>query len=270
MRYGCCGCMVARDPDTTGVDIIEELGEIGYDYIELSLAHLMDLSEFEFLRLKSKIDNSGIRCEVCHNFFPPNIRLTGDEADMGRAMEYVERALARSSQLGVEVIVFGSAGAKNVPEGFPMEKSWDQIVNLLRNIDPVAGKYGITIVIEPINKSESNIVNTAEEGLALLKHVARENIELLVDYYHLMIEKESPDMILRAGRHIKHIHFAEVKGRVYPTVFEKSYLQFFMNLKKARYEGRVSIEAYSEDFRKDAAHSLVLLKALEEKTRGLK
>jgi hypothetical protein len=33
--------MVARDPDTTGVDIIEELEEIGYDYIELSLAHLM-------------------------------------------------------------------------------------------------------------------------------------------------------------------------------------------------------------------------------------
>jgi len=255
--------MVAMEPDTTGVDIFEEHEEIGYDYIELSLAHLMELSEPEFLTMKARIDNCRIRCEACHNFFPPSIRLTGDEADMGRAMEYVERALARSFQLGVEVIVFGSAGAKNVPEGFPMEKSWDQIVDLLRNVDPVAGKYGITIAIEPINKSESNIVNTTKEGLRLLKHVSGENIQLLVDYYHLMIEKESPDIILRAAEHVKHIHFAEVKGRVYPTVFEKSYLPFFANLKKARYEGRISIEAYSEDFGKDAAHSLVLLKALE-------
>jgi len=262
MRYGCCGCMVAGEPDTTGVDMIEELERIGYDYIELSLAHLMDLSESELLSIKTRIDNCRIKCEVCHNFFPPSIRLTGDEANMGRAMEYVERALARSFQLGVKVIVFGSAGAKNVPEGFPMEKSWDQIVDLLRNIDPVAARYGITIVIEPINKSESNIINTVEEGLRLLKQVDRENIQLLVDYYHLLIEKESPDIILRAAEHIKHIHFAEVKGRGYPTVFEKSYLQFFTNLKKARYGGRISIEAYSEDFRKDAADSLVLLKAL--------
>lgn len=266
MRYGCCGCMVTKEPDTTGVDVIEELEKIGYDYIELSLAHLMDLSQSEFLRLKNRVDNSSIRCEVCHNFFPPSIRLTGDEAEMDRAMEYVQKALIRASRLGVEVIVFGSSGAKNVPEGFSRDKAWGQVVDLLRNIDPVAGKHGVTVVIEPINKCESNIVNTVEEGLELSKQVDRENIKLLVDYYHLMLEREAPDIILRAGRHIRHIHFAKVEGRVYPTENEEGYLQFFKKLKKVQYEGRLSIEAYSADFKKDAARSLSLLKWLEEKT----
>jgi sugar phosphate isomerase/epimerase len=269
MRYGCCGCLVTKEPDTTGVDIIDDLVKIGYDYIELSLTHLMSLSESEFLDLKRRVDNSGIRCETCHNFFPLGMRLTGNKADMGRAMEYVKKALDRSSQLGTEVIVFGSAEAKNVPEGFPMEKAWDQIGNLLRNIDPLARKYGIIIGIEPINKSASNMINTAEEGLKLLQLVGRENIQLMVDYYHLRIEKESPDIILRAGEHIRHVHFAEVKGRTYPRMFEESYLQFFTNLTKARYQGRVSIEAYSGDFRKDATRSLSLLKEVEGRARAL-
>ena len=54
MKYGRCGSMVAIESDGTGVEIIEKLDEIGYDYIELSLAHIMALSETDFMSLKKK------------------------------------------------------------------------------------------------------------------------------------------------------------------------------------------------------------------------
>lgn len=71
-------------------------------------------------------------------------------------MEYVEKALYRASQLGVEFIVFGSGPAKAVPEGFPMEVAWKQLVDLLRVMDTAAKKHSITIVIESLRKQECN------------------------------------------------------------------------------------------------------------------
>ena len=60
---------------------------------------------------------------------------------------------------------------------------------------------------------ESNLVNTAAEGLRLAREVNHPNIQLLVDYYHLALEKENPEIILEAGPAVRHLHFAKVTGR---------------------------------------------------------
>ena len=92
---------------------------------------------------------------------------------------YVEKALKRAKALGVSNVVFGSGGAKNVPEGFPIEQGYEQIVTLLKRIAPVASGYGITIVIEPLRKAECNLINTFEEGCRLAKDVNDPAIRVL-------------------------------------------------------------------------------------------
>lgn len=262
MRFGCCGSMVAQRPDRTGVEIVEQIKEIGYDYIELSLADMMALSEPEFGKLKNRVLDSGIMCEACNNFFPATIRLTGHEADRDRIMEYVERSLSRVSDLGVDSVVFGSAGARNVPEGFPQDRAWQQIVELLRAIAPIAERHGMTIVIEPLNRQESNIVNTVREGLKLAEDVGQSNVKLVADFYHLMLEQEALGVIPHAGDCIQHVHFSKVEGRVFPRTVEDAYVHFFTNLKRIGYKNKVSVEAYSEDFESDAAQCLALLRQL--------
>jgi sugar phosphate isomerase/epimerase len=212
--------------------------------------------------LKEKVGFSGLKCEACNNFFPGNIRLTGDAVDYGKIEEYLDKALRRAGQLGVRVIVFGSPKSKNVPEGYPMDKAWSQLVELLRHIDPMVRTKGIIVVIEPLHKVESNIVNTAAEGLKLAKTVDRENIKLLIDYYHLVMEKEDPEVILDAGSYIKHTHFANPADRVYPIEAEEGYIRFMNLLKRIGYEGRISIEAYTKDFCHDAKRSVEILKQL--------
>ena len=182
--------------------------------------------------------------------------------DYGKIEEYLDKALGRAAQLGVKVIVLGSPKSKNVPEGYPMDKAWSQLVELLRHIDPLVRTKGITIVIEPLSKLESNIINTAAEGLQLVKAVDRENIKLLIDYYHLVMEKEDPEIILDAGSYIKHIHFANPTGRVYPIEAEDGYVRFMNLLKRIGYEGRISIEAYTKDFCHDAKRSVEILRQL--------
>ena len=262
MRIGYCTNLIATQRDGTGTEWIEKGQECGFDYVELPLAQMMDLSDREFSSLKEGVDLSGLKCEACNNFFPGSIRLTGDAVDPGKIEEYLDKALGRAAQLGVEVIVFGSSKSKNVPEGYPIDKAWAQLVALLRVIDPLVRAKGITIAIEPICKLESNIINTAGEGLQLVKAADRENIKLLVDYYHLVMEKEDPEIVLDAGSYIKHIHFANPAGRIYPVEAEDGYIRFMDLLKRIGYEGGISTEAYTKDFCHDAKRSVKLLRQL--------
>jgi len=262
MRIGYCTNLIATQIDGTGSEWIEKGKENGFDYVELPLAQMVDLNDKEFLPLKGKIGSSGLKCEACNNFFPASIRLTSNDVDYGKTEAYLDKALGRAAQLGVKVIVLGSPKSKNVPEGYPMDKAWSQLVELLRNIDPLVRTRGITVVIEPLNKMESNIINTAAEGLQLVKAVDRENIKLLIDYYHLVMERENPEIILDAGSYIKHIHFANPTGRVYPAEKVDGYIRFMDLLKRIGYEGRISIEAYTKDFCHDAKRSVKLLRQL--------
>lgn len=256
--------MVAQAPDGTGAEIVEQLAEIGYDYIELSLAHLMALPEAQFQALAGRVRRSGILCEACNNFFPPRVRLTGSQVDWTQVQTYTTAAIERAASLGVRVIVFGSSGAKNVPEGFPKDRAWEQIVEVLRMAGPLAGEHGIIIAIEPLNKRESNIVNTVAEGLNLARQVGSPHVRLLVDYYHLALEEEDPAIVAAARDQVAHVHFARVEGRSFPTTIEAGYESFFAHLRSIAYEGRVSVEAYSQNFRPEAVQALAVLRRLAQ------
>ena len=254
--------MISPSADPVGGEIVEALAEIGYDYIELSLSDLAALPELEFARIVERVSRSGIRCEACNNFFPRRIPLTGNQARLDQALEYAIGAMDRAARIGAETIVFGSAGAKNVPAGFPFDAAWRQIVELLQHLGPIAAGRGLTIAIEPINRREANLVTLAAEGLRLAREVSHPRVQLLIDFYHLMMEKEDPGIIVEAGPALRHVHFAPVTGRGFPDRIEDDARQFFRGLQRIGYAQRCSIEAYTTDFATDAPRALALLKQL--------
>ena len=97
MRVGCCASMIAPDRDPLGIESVEAMAAAGFDYIELSLAHLAALDDGAFQRVVDRVARSGIRCEACNNFFPPHVRLTGPEADLDAAVDYATRAMGRAA-----------------------------------------------------------------------------------------------------------------------------------------------------------------------------
>jgi sugar phosphate isomerase/epimerase len=242
--------MVSTKEDGTGIERVGRLGEAGYDYVELALAELMVLSEVERQELLEMVKSSGVPCETCNNLFPKTVRLTGPGVDLEKVVAYVEEALALAREIGAKTVVFGSGPAKNVPEGFPHEEGYQQVIELLRRMGDVAGRNGITIVIEPLRKAECNLINTFEEGVRLAKDVDHDNVKVLIDYYHMTVEKEPADILLQDGeKYLGHVHFANPEGRVYPEdMGESDYRSFIEALRGIGYTGRISCEAYTQDF----------------------
>lgn len=266
MKYGCCLNMIASNPDKTGIEYLKELVSAGYDYVELPLAEMTELSESTFQTLiVEKLTQCQIRCEVCNNFFPGTIRLTGRDINTEYIMNYVNRALDRAQSLGVEYVVFGSGKAKNVPNGFPIEQGYRQVVDLLKKVGPAAQSRGITIVIEPLRKAECNLINTFEEGCRLASDVSHDAVKVLVDFYHLTEEREPVEHLVTMGReYLRHVHFANPCGRVYPQQLEEAnYISFFEALRTIGYHQRISCEAYTNNYNSDAAKALKILKHAE-------
>jgi len=247
---------VCVDPDR-----FEAAQAAGFDYVETNASKVAALTDEEFQKLAAQVARLRIPLAASMSFIPGAIKLTGPDVDPAKQLTYVTGVLSRLKQLGVKVVVLGSGGARRVPDGFSKEEAFAQLVDFGRRIAPVARDNGITIVVEPLRKQETNIINTAREGLALVKAVDRPEIRLLVDYYHLAEEGEDADIIAEAGPLLAHAHIANPKGRVFPlSADESAYEGFFSNLCKIGYKGRLSVEASTTDFAAQAPQAIALLR----------
>lgn len=282
MKIGCCSNMLYREPATaglasasndadagsidrlarTGIGFAGQIARAGFDYIELPLAQSMALTEPEFETLLRLLAASGLPCPTLNNLFPTSFRLTGPVVNDAAIDAYVEKAMQRVERLGATCTVFGSGPAKNVPDGFPMQEAYFQVARLLQRMAPVARAHGVTIAIEPLRHQECNLINTFAEGCRLARDVDDPSVMVLVDYYHLGTEREPAQDIIDNAHLLRHVHTARLGQRGFPTVLDDELNRDFYNaLKAIGYAGGVSLEAFTDDFEREAPAALAFLRA---------
>ena len=263
MRLGLCTVTLAGPADPVGRRFLPMARRLGYDYIELPLAQLMDLPDREFDEVRETLETLGLPCEAVNNFVPGSIPITGPDVDQETIRAYVRRALDRACRLGVRRVVVGSSGARNVPEGFDRSRAWDQLREFLRLAGGEAAERNVLLAIEPINHGESNIINTTGEGRRLMEAADSPCTGMLVDYFHYVVEKDTPGEIWQLKGKLWHAHISQPKGRVLPTRQEaEEYREFFRALKKIGYEDRLSVEGYSAFPERDAEEALAAMRML--------
>ena len=248
MRIGVCGYLTGRNNSGLEFNFPQSARQAGFDYLELPLSTVAGLTELEFSGLLQAVTAAGLPCEACNVFFPARIRLTGPDVDWRAVEAYVRLALGRAARLGIQVVVFGSGGARQVPEGFPSEQAWQQLIQLLRLVDPIAAGMNLTLAIEPLNRAECNIIQTGSEGFTLAKLVNRPNIKLLLDNYHMYHDQEDYGIAVTARDWIRHVHISNPETHGYPVEVNDDLAAFCRALKRSGYAGRVSIEAGYRDF----------------------
>ena len=241
---------------------LEAAKAAGFDYVELSTSEIAGLSDADFDRALNRIRQVGLPVPASNLFLPATLKVTGPAIDRDQQLAYVRKAFARLQQIGITVVVFGSGGARLVPDGFSKEQAFQQLVEFGRRIAPEARAHGITVAVEPLRPQETNIINSAAEGLDLVNAINDPNFQLMVDFYHLASVKEDPAIILRARDHIRHLHMANPEGRIFPrTPTEYDYQPFFAALRTIGYSGRISVEASTKDLPGDAPPAIALLRS---------
>lgn len=245
MKIGLCLNMIAKGPDGTGREWIPYLCDMEIDYAEIAVAQVMALDESEFRKtILIPLRQTGLPCLCCNNFFPATYRLTGNEADHPSAIAYARFALDRAAELGAEHIVFGSSGARNRPNGVTREVALFQLSELLHMLGDLARERGITIVLESLNRLESNLMNNIMETYGLMRRVSHPNVRMLVDAYHTWMAGDTADDVQALGTDVRHVHVARTLGRGLPSPGDDEPWQDLFNaLQHNGYQGGASIES---------------------------
>jgi D-psicose/D-tagatose/L-ribulose 3-epimerase len=243
-----------------GTDDLAKAERFGFDYLEPPAAAIAVLSAVEFEGVRSQVLTSHLRCRSFNSLIR-TMSVVGDEANLDAVSRYLDSALDRCRQLGARIVVWGSASSRNIPAGHSREQTWREIKRFLARAGDNAKTHGLVIGIEPLRKQESNIINTGAEALRLVNEVKHPNVKMIIDYYHLRMENENPEVLLRARENIVHLHFANPNGRHWPKSADEDpeYARFFQLIKQVGYTGGLSIEARGT-FEDDAAASLAFLR----------
>ena len=245
----------------TSVKNIAAAKAAGFDYIEVGTSEIAAMPDADFDRALQNAKQIGLPVPAANTFLPATLKVTGPATDAEQQLAYVRKALDRVSKLGVQVVVFGSGGARRVPDGFSKEDAFKQLVAFGKRIAPEARTRGITIAVEPLRKEETNIINSAAEGLALVEAIDDANFQLMIDFFHLASEHEDPAIVSRAKDHLRHLHMANPTGRVFPLAWEEfDYGPFFSQLRQAGYNRRISVEASTKALSADAPRAIALLR----------
>jgi sugar phosphate isomerase/epimerase len=246
----------------TSVSNADMLAAHGYTFIEESVGRFLmpDKSEEEFNEVLQQAQNAAIPVKACNSFIPGSLKSVGPEAVHTEILEYMETAFRRAQKAGVEYIVFGSGGSRAVPEGFSKEEALRQFTGLCSRMAPVAARYDVVVVLEPLNKKECNLINSVLEGGVIVEEVNHPNFRLLADIYHMMMDDEGPESIEKYGHLIHHTHIAEKEGRAAPGTHNEDFTAYFKALKEVGYDGKMSVECRWEDLETQAPTAITVMK----------
>ncbi len=232
------------------------------DFVEVNVQNFLvpDASDAEFAPHLEAAKKSPKPVRAANCFLPAEMKCVGPEVDTARLLRWGASAFSRAQQVGIEIIVFGSGAARKVPEGFSKEEAFGQFVAILRQLAPLAEKHGVTVVIEPLNTGECNLINSLADGARAVEQAGHPSIRLLADTYHMAKESEPPSEIARHGGVIAHVHVAELEGRAWPGKSREDGTPYYRALREAGYKGRMSLECKFDEMPNEAGKSMIFLR----------
>ncbi|MDR3313340.1 MAG: sugar phosphate isomerase/epimerase [Oscillospiraceae bacterium] len=238
--------------------------EAGCDYVELNFTAVAEADAAAFAAIERDLALGGLRAEAMNCFLPGRFALMA-LTDTQELQAFLRIGFTRAQALGTQVVVFGSAGARKLPEGVTKEQGIARLAPLLRLAGDIAASCGVRIAIEPLCYKECNAVNTLREGLALASVTGHSAVALLADMFHMGENGEKYEDILLAGERLIHCHIGRPGGRVYPLPGDGyDYAPFFAALAKNAYQGRLSVEAQAPNGPEDLATSITFLRSLTQ------
>lgn len=249
-----------------GADQIETAARAGYDYLELPLNKL-DQSPDGLKALRGMLAEAGIAAERMNCFFPGQISLYGA---LDPVLFIAEKQLDTAKALGTSLVVIGSGAARKVPEGMEMAAAEEWFLSLLERVGKLAGDRGIRIALEPLNRAETNFVNTVPEGLAFCRKLSDPNVGCLIDFYHFWKNGESLQELEDVRpEELFHVHLARPNDdRSYPRPEDRAVLErWAKSLKALGYDESISLEcSWRGEFDPHAREALEELRVFGRRT----
>jgi D-psicose/D-tagatose/L-ribulose 3-epimerase len=162
-----------------------------------------------------------------------------------RGQHFMLRALEVAHALGCSFlggVTYSALGWKSGKP--PLDEEYANIVKALKPVARRAQEYGIKIGLEPCNRYETHLINTAAQCVALIERIGEPNLVCHLDTYHMNIEEKGFGNGFRiAGKHCTYVHLSE-SDRGVPGSGNVDWEDIFKTLKQIGFDGDLVIESF--------------------------
>ena len=235
-------CRIIAAAGFTGVEIAP------FSLVTASVAELDAAARGEMVQVMS---DAGLSCAGLHWLLappPPGLHFTtSDDAVRSRTIDYLRQMINFCGDLGGSVMVFGSPkqrGAEAV--GISVEDAKARFADGLAQVAEQAQARGVHILIESLDRSQTDVVNTQAEAMELVDRIAHPAIQTMFDFHNTPDENEPFEVLIkRYYDHIFHVHVQEMDGRHLGTGDgAEKFVASFQTLKNLNYERWISLEVF--------------------------
>jgi sugar phosphate isomerase/epimerase len=229
-------------PGRSLAEKLDNAAKYGFDGVELGGGWLLDRAE----EVRRAFDGHPVRfSSICSGY--RGCLLDPVKAEREKAVADMEKLLQLGGELGAKGLIFvpifgGPRIADLTPYKSAVELEHEVLAELLQRLAAAAEKSKCLLLLEPLNRYETHMLNRLEQAVAVAKRVKRKGLAILADFFHMAIEEDDmPAAVRAAGKLIQHVHLADSQ-RLQPGTGHTDFRSAFRALNEVGFTGYMALE----------------------------
>lgn len=247
MRLGINTFLFTSPFTNESTKLFKQFKKWGFDTIEIPVE---DPAHIDPAHVKAELDKNGLVCGTVCACLGPDRDLRGTPEAQQNSLTYMMKVLDQMEVLGSHSLigpVYSAVGRADAVPPAEYKQQWKTVVKNLKTLCKYAEKKGKQICMEPLNRFETDFINTCDQALKMIRDVGSPALKLHLDTFHMNIEEKNQAAAIRkAGKLLGHFH-ACGSDRGTPGNDHIDWANIAKALKAVRYNGDVVIESFTTD-----------------------
>ncbi len=247
MRFGINTFLFTSPFTNQGTRLFGQFKKWGFESIEIPVE---DPSHIDPAHVKRELVRHGLVCGSACACMGPDRDLRGTPKQQKTGLDYMMKVIDQMVVLDCPSLigpVYSAVGRADAVPPDEYKKQWKTVVKNLKTLCNYAEKCGRQICLEPLNRFETDFINTCDQALNMVKAVGSPALKVHLDTFHMNIEEKNQAAAIRkAGRLLAHFH-ACGSDRGTPGNDHIDWKPIAKALKDVGYKGDVVIESFTTD-----------------------
>lgn len=234
---------------TDTIALFPKIKALGYDVVEIPVEY-PDM--IDGLKVRNALAEEGLEAVVC-GAFGPTRDLTNEDPEVHKhCFDYISKCFNLCHSWNADFFagpMYSSVGKARMVPPDQRKVEWERAVTNLYKVCQLAQEAGLSIALEPLNRFESDLVNTAADVMRLIQDINHPAAKVMLDGFHMCIEERNfEDAITSVGDKLIHMQLSE-NYRGTPGTGQTPWQSLRKGLQNIDYRGTLSIESFTPEIR---------------------
>ena len=258
MIFGASSFIWVSPFSTEAFYLVEKVKAMGYDILEVAVE---DKNLIDWKLLKQMADDAGIKITISGAFGPDRDISSTEKSVRKQGLNYILECVEIAEKMGSPVFtgpVYSAVGKTRIVTADQKKQERDWCIENLQAAAKQAANHGVVIGLEPLNRFETDMVNTVEQAMSIVAELNHPNLKISLDTFHCNIEEKNiPAAIRRVGAEwLCHVQGNE-SDRGTPGTGHLDWEGIREALNEIGYQGAIVIETFGAPSKELAAAACI-------------